>query len=282
MVATPVAPPSRAPTADWFELLLCEVHLRTGRSGDAADRLGRLIEPQRDVTVRFGATRALATVATLAGQHERAHHLLNTAGGLATRIPSRFRGALVEGDRAVVLARQGRLNEALAVAERVLAPLVRPVSGPYQRWGRHEAASVALALSRLAGRAGDGAAAHRLLGVAGDALGPVPDPVLDAHLHLTAAGVLADDEPDDIERRLARAATVFAHTGDRPAAALVTLEHARRAHQRGLDQSAAPLYDQAASELRACGWGVEARHAEALRTALAEGQPLTFRYGNVP
>src|SRR4051812_19315616 len=83
MAATPVALPSRALTSDWFELLLCEVHLRTGRAGDAADRLGRLIEPQREVTVRFGATRALATVATLAGQHERAHHLLNTAGGLA-------------------------------------------------------------------------------------------------------------------------------------------------------------------------------------------------------
>ena len=44
--------------ADWYELLLCQVHLRTGRTADAGDRLAHLVEPHRDVTTRFSATRA--------------------------------------------------------------------------------------------------------------------------------------------------------------------------------------------------------------------------------
>jgi hypothetical protein len=275
-------PPTRAPFVDWCELLLCEVHLRTGRTTDAADRLVALVEPHRDVATRFAATRAQATVATLAGHHERAHHLLNTATGLAARVPSRFRGTLVERDRAVVLAREGRLNEALAIAERIVPPLVRPVAGAYQRWSRMEGASLALALARHAALAADEAAARRMLHVAADAIEPLGHAILGAHLLLVSAVVGGPtDDPDRIEEALSRAAAVFERSGDRPAAASVVLEHGRLAHRRGLGRSARPLYRQAAAELRACGHPAEARLADTLLAALDAGAPA-FRYGNVP
>jgi ATP/maltotriose-dependent transcriptional regulator MalT len=259
---------------DWCALLLCEIHLRTGRTGEAAERLVALAEPHHDVATRFAATRAQATVATVAGHHERAHHLLNTAAGLAARVPSRFRAALVERDRAVVLAREGRLNEARSLAERVLGPLVRPVAGTYQLWSRFEGASLALMLSRHSALAQDEGAARRLLQVGAEAAEPLGSRLLAGHLLLTTAVVDgADADPVEVEDTLSRAAAGFERSGDRTAAALVLLEHGRLAHRRGLERSARPLYEQAGAELRACGHGADARLADVLLAALDAGRP---------
>jgi ATP/maltotriose-dependent transcriptional regulator MalT len=273
----------RAPFVDWCELLLCEVHLRTGRTAEATDRLVTLVEPHRDEAIRFAALRAQAVVAALGGRYERAHHLLNSAGGVAARIPSRHRGALVERDRALVLAGEGRVHEALAIAERVATPLIRPVAGPHQRWSRLEAASMALALARTVTRTGDELSGRRLLAMGEAALAGVHAPFLDAHRALARAVVLGPDgEPGEIEDLLTRATTTFEHAGDRPAAALVAREHGRLAHVRGLERSARPFYVQAAAELRSYGWTVDAAEADRLRAALDAGHPPPFRYGNVP
>jgi hypothetical protein len=276
----------RPPFIDWCDLLLCEVHLRTGRTSDAGDRLARLTESERDVTTRYSATRTQAAIAALAGRYERSHHLLNTAAGLAARIPSRFRSALIDRDRAAVLAREGRLGEALNIVDRLLGSMIRPVTGPYQRWSRTEAAWLCLTLSRAAPHTAAAAEARRLLDTAGTAAMPLADPALNAHgvivsAAIQGAGPSGDDAEaegvDDLEERLASAGAFFERSGDRPGAALVVLEHARLAHGRGLDRSARPLYRQAAAELDECGWRVEAREATGLLAALDAGRPPIAR-----
>jgi hypothetical protein len=276
------APRRHAPFTDWCSLLLSEVQVRLGRVDVAGERLTALAEPHHDPVTRFAAARGQAALATMAGDHERAHHLLNTATGLAARVPSRFRAALVERDRAVVLARSGRLTEALALADRVLVALVRPVTGAYQRWSRTEATSLALELSRHAALAGAEEPAQRLLQVATDALAPLDHPMLGAHLLLSTAVVLGsggDALAAEADQMLSRAGAAFEASGDRSAGALVLLEHGRIAHRRGLERSARPLYHQAAAELRACGLRADAGEPAILLAALDAGRPPTPRPG---
>jgi hypothetical protein len=260
---------------DWCELLLVHLHLRLGRTAQAEARLAAMAYPDRAPTLRLGAARAQAAVATRQGDHERGHHLLNTAASLAQQLPSRFQAGLVERDRAVLLARQGRLDEGLALGERLLPALVRPLAGPHQRWSRHEGATLAVALARLAAHGGDDGSAARFLEAAVGAAGPLHDPVLEGHLHLSRGALRAlGNDQAGAEEDLSRAAAVFEHTGDRVAIAEVALERARLAHRHGLGRSARPLYEFAAAELAACGCTLEARQAQRQLADLTQGRPL--------
>ena len=62
-----------------------------------------------------------------------AQQLLNTASGLAERVGSRQLAAMVDADRAIVLAEQGRTVEAAVFADQVLPQLARPGPGPLLR-----------------------------------------------------------------------------------------------------------------------------------------------------
>lgn len=239
---------------DWFELALLDVLLRMGRYDDVVDRVARLAEPTHTAEIRFAATRAHAVALGARGQFEGAHHLLNTAGGVAARIRSRFRSALVEGDRAVLLAAQGRLLEAITAADRVLPSLIRPPVGEYQQWSNAEGATIALTLSRTASRQGDHLTAQRMLHLGTTAVHRVGGDHLHAQLDL-ARGVLwlLEGDLDAAEASLVSAGRQFGLLGCAPALALTTLEQGRLAEARGLVRSARPLYERALADFRRLG-----------------------------
>ena len=254
---------------DWFELALVDVLLRTGRYTDVLARVPRLSDPTHTAEVRFSALRAQASVLTAQGQYEGAHHLLNTAGGITERLRSRFRAALIEGDRAIVLASQGRQFEAITAADRVLASLIRPPIGEYQQWSNREAAAIALSLCRAASANGDQLTAERMLLLGTTATQRVGTPYLQAHLDL-ARGVFwtLQGDLDGAEAALVSAGRQFVLLGCVPAAAAATLEQGRLAHARGLVHSARPLYDRALEDFRRLGQPREVNEVNRLLSAL--------------
>ena len=239
---------------DWFEVTLLDVLVRLGRYREALDRIPHLADPTHAAEVRFAVTRANAAILGAQGQFEGAHHLLNTAGGLATRIRSRFRAALVEGDRAILLATQGRLLEAITSADRVLAPLIRPPLGEYQQWANAQGAAVALTVSRAASAGGDHLTAQRLLLLGTTAANHVGGAYLHAQVDLSR-GVfwLLERDLDGAEAALVAAGRELGVLGCAPAAAQATFEQGRLAQARGLDRSARPLYERARDEFRRLG-----------------------------
>jgi len=278
--AAPARPPiprrdrERFAFADHGELLLVEISLSRGEVHAARARLPRLVEPHRAVTTRFAATRAQSAIAAQIGEMETAHHFANTAAGLATRIPSRMRAALVDADRAVLLARQGRGYEAINIADRVLGRLVRPLVGPDERWARTEAAIVALTLSRHAAIGGDQLSAERLLHVGAEAGEGLDRRLLDGQIQLaTATLAIEQGRHDEAEAGLLGAVTTFHRYGYRPSAARAMAEQARLAHLRDLYTSARPLYESALAELRAVELVPEARDVQRMLRALEEGSP---------
>lgn len=262
-----LAPTDRAlvPAADAAELVLLDLELRLGRYADVAARLQPLLEPERPIETRFGATRAHAALATLRGDHQLAHQLLNTAGGLAERMRSRFRHALVEGDRAILLAAQARLFEAAGTADRVLASLIRPAMGPMQQWADTQAATVAAALARAGAVNGDTLTAQRFLIAGTRAAQRAGGSWLAAQLDLaTGALATAEGEYGRAEPALLDARATFTRLGAEPSVALAILEQGRLALARGLYATAQPLLAHATSELARLGHAVDAREARGL------------------
>lgn len=239
---------------DWFELALLDVWLRSGRYDDVLARAPHLVDPTHRAEIRFAATRAHAAALGARGQFEGAHHLLNTAGGVATRIRSRFRVALIEGDRAVLLAAQGRLLEAIIAADRVLPSMIRPPVGEYQQWSNAEGATIALALCRTASANGDHLTAQRMLHLGTTATQRVGGTYLHAQLDLSR-GVLwmLEGDLDAAEASLVSAGRQFGVLGCAPAAALTAMEQGRLAQARGLVRSARPLYERALADFRRLG-----------------------------
>ena len=266
------APPaSPSTTRDWYALVLLDLHLKLGRYDDALAAVTPLLEPARAPDIRFAATRAQSAIATARGDYETAHFLLNTATGLALRIRSRFRSALVDGDRAILLATQGRLYEGIGLADRVLTSFVRPAIGDYQNWGNTEGAAIAMSISRAAAGAGDQLTAQRMLIQGTTAAERVPSIYLKAHLDLTR-GVFwsAERSFDAAEAALLDAQRGFELLGCEPAMAVTTLEQGRLAHRRGLTLSAEPLYQRALAELRPLGHAREIGETRRLLAALAQ------------
>jgi hypothetical protein len=254
---------------DWFELALLDVDLRLGRYAGVLARVPLLVDPTHGAEIRFAATRAHAAVLGAQGQFEGAHHLLNTAGGLAARIRSRFRLALVEGDRAVLLAQQGRLLEAITASDRVLPSLIRPPLGEHQQWSTAEGAAVALSVSRAASASGDHLTAERLLLLGTTASAHVGGAYLSANLDLTR-GVfwLLERDLDAAEAALVSATHQFGILGCAPAVARATLEQGRLAHIRGLARSARPLYQHALDDFRRLGQPRDVTETMRLLTSL--------------
>lgn len=239
---------------DWYRVLLVDEYLRLGRYDDALARLPHLLEPTRSMETRFAATRAQSAVAAVRGDFETAHFLLNTATGIAIRMRSRFRGALVEGDRAVLLANQGRFHEAIASADSILTSFVRPPIGTYQRWGNTHGAIVALTLCRLTAQAGDALTAQRMLIQGTTAVERAGSSYLRAYLELARGSFYgAEGRFDMAEAALFEAARAFNVLGCLPASAVTTLEQGRLAWRRGLHLSARPLLDRAMVDFRTLG-----------------------------
>jgi hypothetical protein len=189
-------------------------------------------------------------------------------------VPSKFRVALDEGDRAMLFATQGRTREAVTIADRLMGKFVRPPVGPHQLWSNAEGAAIAFTVSRASANEGDSLTAQRLLLVGEQAAQPLGRAFLAAHAALTR-GVIQGLSGDHTgaESALITALQTFNTYGYRPAAAMTLLEQGRLAHRRGLVQSARPLYERAIEELRDLGQPRELRFARQLVAALDGQQP---------
>jgi tetratricopeptide (TPR) repeat protein len=257
---------------DGFELVLLDVDLRTGRYEDVLARATRLVDPTHQTDVRFAATRAHAAVLGTRGQAESAHHLLNPAAGIASRLRSRFRMALVEGDRAVLLANQGRLLEAITAADRVLPSMIRPAVGSTQLWSNADGASIAFTVSRAASLRGDHLTAQRMLVLGTTAAERAGGEYLQAHRQLAQGAFwLLEHQLDAAEAALIDAAHRFGVLGCTPALAIATMEQGRLAEARGLARSAGPLYRRALEDLRRLGHSREVGELNRLLTAFGPG-----------
>ena len=153
---------------DWYTLVHLDLLLVTGRFRDAWIRIQALVEPDRPTSTRLGATRAQVALYATFGDFETAQQLLNTAAGLADRVGSRQLAAMVDGDRAIVLAEQGRTVEAAVFADQVLPQLGRTGPGPLLRWSGAAASTVTTTVARHAAVHGDLMTAERMLFLATD------------------------------------------------------------------------------------------------------------------
>jgi hypothetical protein len=231
-----------------FELLELDLMLLVGRYRETWPVLQSLAEPARSLEARLGATRAHLALAAVFGDFDTAHQLLNTAAGLADQLRSHQLSTIVDGDRAVILAAQGRVAEAAAMAAEVLPKLARPGPGPQLAWSTSQAVTVATATARAAARAGDASTAERLLASISK-VAERPARRFDAGQVALARGVVwSDTGHGGAEQPIAAARRTFLELGCLPAAALAQLEEARVAIRRGYRASARPLLERARAE----------------------------------
>jgi hypothetical protein len=239
---------------DTFSLVELDLLLVVGRYRDAWPLIQRLGEPGRPLESRLGAARGHVSLAAVFGDFDTAHNLLNTSAGLAHQLHSRIQEVVVDGDRAVVLATQGRTLEAVRATDEVLPLLARPGPGPRLAWAMAQGITVATSVARACALAGDVASAERVM-AAISAIAELPPRAFDrGQLALArgtlwrASGLLREAEaPTTLARR------TFLELGCAPAAALAQLEEARLAVDRGYQASSRPLFDRARSEYAALG-----------------------------
>ena len=256
---------------DWYALLLLDLLMAVGRFRDSWNRIQSLIEPDREARTRLGATRAQIALYAAFGDFETAQQLLNTAAGLADRVGSHQLAAMVDGDRAIVLAAQGRTVEAAVFADQVLPQLGRPGAGPLMRWSGAAAATVTTTVARHAAVAGDLMTAERMLFLAAEPAAGTGRTFDLAQLQLARGVVWREGGRTlDAERPLLEARHGFLALGCAPAAALAQREEARLALLKGMSASSRPLYERAREEFALLGLTREVMAIDAvLRTAPA-------------
>jgi tetratricopeptide (TPR) repeat protein len=236
------------PDADWYVLRLVDVELQLGRYAAAATRLPPLLEPTRAVETRLGATRVEVQLAITLGDFERAHHHLNTAAGLAERARNRFLGALVDADRAMLLAVQDRGHEAMANADRVLPSLAGPGSSPFTVWANRQAVACASLLARRASFAGNASHANRYAAVAAE-VAPRTRSMLSRALanQALAAAAMVDGRREEADALLLDAIAGLQRLGTVPATADAVADRGRLALATGLTSTARPVLEHALS-----------------------------------
>ncbi len=250
--------------------LLADLYLLVGRWDRAAEYLSWLARPDQPLDSRLAATRGQVALAAAGGDFDAAQWLLNAAADLGRRARSQVIDAVVAADRAVVLAAQGRLREAVALADEVLPSLGAPGEGPAQVWANGQAVAVATTIARLSAQAGDTATAERhLLDATAPAMASRRT-YATAHLDLARATVWrVEGELDRAEPAGLAALEQFDVLGALPAAGLAALEAGRLAEVRGHLQTARARYDRAAVDLAAVGLRRDGAVAEERRRALA-------------
>jgi hypothetical protein len=256
-------------SGDEEELLLLGLYLLCGRYREVWPRVQKLSEPGRSLEARLGATRAHTALATAFGDFDTAHQLLNTATGLAERLPSHQLSVMVEGDRAIVLAEQGRTLEATSFAMSALALLARPGPGRHLAWARGHAITIATTVARqVATGDGDLGASERLLAII-EPLVERDGRTLDRAQLALARGVVWRESGHlaEAESALDAARRTLLGLGCAPAAALAQREEARLAVVRKLEASAQPLYVRARDEFAALGLTREVAQIDTLLRA---------------
>ncbi len=250
---------------DTFAMVELDLLLLVGRYRDVWTIVQRLAEPDRPIESRLGAARAHIALATVFGDFDTAHNLLNTASGLAHQLRSRQQEVVVDGDRAIVAASRGRVVEAAAFADEVLPLLARPGPGARLAWARAQAVTVATSVARAAAEAGDAGTAERLLASIGAIADQTGRSFDRAQVDLARGTVWrAGGHLAEAEAPISSARRVFLSLGCAPAAAMAQLEEARLAVARGYQSSSRPLLERARAEFDALGLPREVASIDAL------------------
>jgi ATP/maltotriose-dependent transcriptional regulator MalT len=260
--------------AHWFHRALADTYLLVGEWDRAALYLDWLALPEQPIQSRLTAVRGQLYLASVHGRFDDATFLVNAAAELARRIRSEVADAVVQADRALVLAAQGRLAEAVAHADEVAPRLAAPGRDEQQQWANQQVTVVLTSLARALAEAGDLMTAERyLLEVAVPASGA-------RRTYATAQHQLANAvvwrEEGDLERAetpLLDAVDQFDALDTRPALAVARLAEAKLADRRGHAVAATALYDRAATELEALHLHREAADARRRRQAFPGGAP---------
>lgn len=243
-------------------LLLVDLQMRLGRWSDAMAGVQELEQPGHRLEIRLGATRARIALATTQSDFATAHQLLNTASDLARRGNGRILAAMVEGDRALVLAAQGRFVEAVGFVDAAVPRLVGAGSSPEQQWANAQAVAVLTGLARLLGQGDDPSDAERMVSLARDPVARIGDSFWTGQLELATSAVKRREGDLDMAEALAQHATQrFSHLGAAPSLALAHLEQARLAEAREWTVSARALYERAGREARTLRMAHEAAEA---------------------
>jgi hypothetical protein len=223
----------------WFHRTLADLYLLLGRWEQAAAYLDWLARPEQPLDSRLAAARGQAALATAVSAWDRAHWLVNTAADLARRSRSNLLLAMVEGDRVMLLAAQGRLREAVECADHVTPSLAAPASGPQQAWANAQATAVYSTVARHLAHEGDIMTAERYLLEA--AMTPADRRRSYGTAQLKLAQSVAWREEGDLARAgmpLREAIVEFEALGAAPASAVAAVEDACLTRALGLVDSA--------------------------------------------
>jgi tetratricopeptide (TPR) repeat protein len=264
--------------AHWFHRALVDSYLILGRWDRADPYLEWLAQPDQPLESRLAATRGRIYLDAARARTDNLAFLLNAAADLARRARSEVAEAVVEADRALALAAQGRLHEAVACADSVTPRLAAPGRDDRQQWANQQATVLLTYLARALAEAGDLMTAERYLLEVAVPVSQSRRSYADAQYELARSVVFREE--GDLERAepAARAAVEqFAALDTLPALAIARLAEARLAERRGHLVAARSSYGRAVAELAALGLAREHRQAVAhlrhLPAATALGTP---------
>lgn len=239
-------------------ITLLGVLLVTGDLTEAWHHAGWLTEPHNTVESRLAGTRAQAAIRAAGGDSEIAFHLVNTAAGLALRCRSRLWSAVVETDRAMVLAGAGRVGEAVHLVDDVLDKLSVRVHGRHGVVATSQAAAAASAVAIAAANGGDVATARRLAEAALAASVASGRSLARGEADLAvAAAARAGGHLRGAEQSAFDARQRLSDLGAVPLAAAALRERAAIAWYGGSTEAAVDLATQAVRELEPTGYRVE-------------------------
>lgn len=259
---------------DWYALRLLELLVQRGRYDEALRWAGALEVPDRRPETRLGAIRARIAVLTARAEDDAAWLLLNAATSVVQRVRSNLQAALVEGDRALLLARTGRLDEGVRLTDEVLGSMGRPGEGRQLAWAAADTAALGLSMARFTADAGELEAAERFLELGTDGAGRAGGMFLAAHVLLARASVWrAAGLIPEAEAACREALQTFTVLDCAPAAAHCRYEEARLAWDRGMANAALPLFEHALAEFTELGHRREMKEIGALLDRSAGGGP---------
>jgi tetratricopeptide (TPR) repeat protein len=256
--------------AHWFHRALADLYVLLGRWDRAAVYLDWLSRPEQPLESRLAATRGRLFLEAARGRFEDVPFLINAAADLARRERSEIAEAVVEADRAMALAAQGRLREAVTFADDVTSRLAAPASDDRQRWANQQAAALLTTLARLLAESGDLMTAERYLLEAAVPSTQARRSYAIAQLELARSVVWREEgDLDRAEEPVRAAVDQFAALDTLPAVAVARLAEARLADARGHAIGAHALYNRAIEELAALGLRREQAEAARRLAALA-------------
>jgi tetratricopeptide (TPR) repeat protein len=240
--------------AHWFHRALADTYLLVGRWDRAAAYLDWLARPEQPPESRLAATRGQVFLAASFGRFDEVPHLVNAAADLARRARSEVTEAVVEADRALVLAAQGRLREAVHFADRVTPRLAAPAADDRQQWANQEATVLLTTLARLLAETGDLMTAERYLLEAAVPVAQSRRTYATAQYELARSVVWREEgEHERAEPPVRAAVDQFTALDTLPAVAVARSAEAKLAHARGHLIAARSLYERALAELTDLG-----------------------------